>query len=101
MEFTNFEGNDYQVIRKDNKIILVPYDKEKMKYEWVRKWYHAFVDEADTLNVDCTRFGSTRIVYNKKGAAVARLRPGDKYQDEVGLAVAYARLMGEPIPDYI
>ena len=40
-------------------------------------------------------------VHEFKSIGTAICAPGDKYDPDLGLAIAYARAMGEVIPDYV
>lgn len=40
-------------------------------------------------------------VHESKSIGTAICAPGDKYDADLGIAIAYARAMGETIPDYV
>ena len=40
-------------------------------------------------------------VHNSRASVIAICSPNDSYDPDIGLAIAYCRAMGEPIPDYV
>lgn len=68
------------------------------RQDWIDKWYA----EARRCGVNLTFRKDVVIAYNDFGdiTTAAPVR-GDKYDRHTGIAVAYAKLIGEPIPDYI
>ena len=83
-------------------IIRIPDQRQ----EWIDKWYadaRAAEDECEIFIRHCKQ--STFICLYCCGRDVelasAAPRHGDKYDYKTGIAVAYAKLLGRPIPDYI
>lgn len=76
---------------------------EEMRDQWVNDWFlkylahpNATAKVIDTITVVA--------LYNRSTGthiATARCMPGDTYDSMVGVAVAFAKLCDEPIPDYI
>lgn len=71
---------------------------EDPRQDWIDKWYTKAIRGDDFLAFR----KDVVIAYNDFGeiATAAPVR-GDKYDRHTGIAVAYAKLNGEPIPDYI
>lgn len=40
-------------------------------------------------------------VHNSRASGIAICSPNDSYDPDIGLAIAYCRAVGEPIPDYV
>jgi hypothetical protein len=75
-------------------IIRVPDPRQ----DWIDKWY----TEARRSGVHLIFRKDVVIAHNDFGnVATAAPVHGDKYYRHTGIAVAYAKLCGEPIPDYI
>lgn len=85
----------------DNEITARRLKKEK-RDQWVKKWYLNFYTHANAVY---KVIGTTTVVslWNRPTVkmATARCMPGDTYDLTVGIAVAFAKLCNEPIPDYI
>lgn len=84
-------GNSYPEV----EVIIRVHDRRQ---EWIDKWYTKAIRGDDFLAFR----KDVVIAYNDLGeiATAAPVR-GDKYDRHTGIAVAYAKLNGEPIPDYI
>ena len=68
------------------------------RQEWIDKWY----TKARQSRVHLIFRKDVVIAHNDFGdIATAAPVHGDKYYRHTGIAVAYAKLCGEPIPDYI
>lgn len=70
---------------------------------WVRKMCDSYLRHPDST---CMQIGEITVVsvYSRyEGLRIGRARPvnDDKYNSDVGIAVAFAKACGEPIPDYI
>lgn len=77
--------------------------KKEERDRWVGKWYLNFFTHPNAVYkvVDTTTVVS---LWNRPigvQMATARCMPGDTYDLTVGIAVAFAKLCNEPIPDYI
>lgn len=108
-------GNNamYNMIRQEasrevgpNPLVEIIIRVREPRQEWIDEWYA----KAMTAEVD----GDVFIKHCKEatiavsyGANVhdeivcSAPRHGDKYDYKIGIAVAYAKLMGKPIPDFI
>lgn len=67
--------------------------------DWIKKWYKKAKDAAVTF-----RFHKTvTICYDPYDCepVLSDVREGDTYDRKTGIAVAYAKRCGEPIPDFI
>lgn len=67
--------------------------------DWIEKWYRKAKDAAVTF-----RFHKTvTICYDPYDCepVLSDVREGDTYDRKTGIAVAYAKRCGEPIPDFI
>ena len=99
-------SKDYQNFRRDLvlstgncypevEVIIRVHDRRQ---EWIDKWY----TEARRSDVHLIFHKDVVIAHNDFGriATAAPVR-GDKYNRHTGIAVAYAKLCNESIPDYI
>lgn len=78
-------------------------EAERMRGMWANIWFLKYLAHP---NATAKTIGHTTIValYSRASGiqiATARCMPGDTYDSTVGIAVAYAKLCHEPIPDYI
>lgn len=73
--------------------------------DWVKLWYDRAVRAQDVFGTYTFAFVKDGTVcfepYSHGKFTVAAPRKGDKYDRKVGMAVAYAKMKGERIPDYI
>ena len=70
---------------------------------WIESCHYGFVSHP---NASLIQMGDVIVVavYNRvKGIVMGTARPvhGDKFDKAVGIAVAYAKAIGVPVPDYI
>lgn len=71
---------------------------------WVRHYFNAYLADAFSAFIEV---GSDTIIVatsdRNSGTRMAKAvcQPNDKYDTAVGIAVAYAKLCGEHIPDFI
>ena len=77
--------------------------RELRRKEWIDLWYTEFVNRYDTA---CVTRGELTIVatfdeYNGQRIGTAYPVKGDKFDSKTGMAVAYAKAIGQEIPDYI
>lgn len=78
--------------------VKVTIQYEDPRQEWIDKWY----TEARRRGVHLMFRKDVVIAYNDFGdIATAAPVHGDKYYRHTGIAVAYAKLCGEKIPEYI
>lgn len=87
----------------DGRKVKITIQYEDPRQEWIDKWYKRAVAAADDTVI--FRFVKDGIVCIPvdvpEFATVAAPRRGDKYDRRTGIAVAYAKLRGEKIPEYI
>ena len=75
----------------------------QMRDQWADQWFLKYLGHP---NATAKVIGDTTVValYNHSTGlhiATARCMPGDTYDDTIGIAVAFAKLCNEPIPDYV
>lgn len=79
---------------------------------WIEKWYNAYKRDHWALDAEIAFYkpGNGYIsvcrreyTHGKDKTIIgeARCNPNDEFKDEIGIAIAYARSCGEPIPDFI
>ena len=80
----------------------------KAKTDWVKSMTDDFYadEKKNPLNIGAIGMGNTIIVTYADNVdipliGVAKCNPTDSYDKEVGIAIAYARAIGEDIPDYV
>lgn len=80
----------------------------KAKADWVKSMTEDFYadEKKNPLNIGAIGVGNTIIVAYADSVyapliGVAKCNPTDSYDREVGIAIAYARAIGEDIPDYV
>jgi hypothetical protein len=78
-------------------------EAERMRGLWANIWFLKYLAHP---NATAKTIGDTTVValYSRTSGvqiATARCMPGDTYDNTIGIAVAYAKLCQEPIPDYI
>ena len=77
--------------------------KVAKRAQWVRQMCNRFQSHPNSAYM---QIGEITVVsvysrYSGMGIGKARLCKDDKYNLEVGIAVAFAKACGEPVPDYI
>lgn len=93
----------------DNSLTIQYVDMNQLRREWVAKWVDLYCHDG---NATCPMMNpNTRQVIVAKAElkgkryrasmGEARCSPYDEFEEDVGLAIAYARACGESIPDYI
>lgn len=82
--------------------------KAKAKADWVKSMTEDFYadEKKNPLNIGAIGVGNTIIVayadsVDEPLIGVAKCNPNDNYEREIGIAIAYARAIGEDIPDYV
>lgn len=80
----------------------------KAKADWVRSMTEDFYadEKKNPLNIGAVGVGNTIIVayadnVDEPLIGVAKCNPTDRYDRELGIAIAYARAIGADIPDYV
>lgn len=78
---------------------------EQDRRHWINSRHMAFVKAYNNKTAWSFLEGNTTVVVLRNGLnvkhAMARLAPGDTFEFATGLAVAWAHLHGEDIPDFI
>jgi len=80
-------------------IIRVPEPRQ----DWVNKWYEKAIRRQNRHGLIIRHCKDATFIYDSFYDACASSAPrhGDKYDYKTGIAVAYAKVMHESIPDYI
>ena len=80
-------------------IIRIP----EPRREWVSEWYEEAIRRQCHQGIIIRHCKNATFVYENGTGICASSAPrhGDKYDYKTGIAVAYAKVMNEPIPDYI
>lgn len=106
IKITEVPVGSYITHRNGKAFLCMPNDIE-LKRRWVSQRYKEFNDDS---NVDYTTNAHTTIVHPTAQAFKSNKRIGIAYchRDDVnrynlitGIAIAYARYKGMPIPDYV
>ena len=78
------------------------------KADWVRSMTEDFYadEKKNPTEIGAIGLGNTVIVVYGDSietplVGVAKCNPNDRYDREIGIAIAYARAIGQPIPDYV
>ena len=100
MSVQEFNLHEYKYVVDKSTHTLKVIKSEMTAEQWVRNMYRRYLDNLDTV---ATFIGQWTVVLNNKGkVAKACCNTRDKYQKEVGIAIAYARLYNLPIhPDFL
>lgn len=100
MSVQEFNLNEYEYVVDKSTHTLKVIKSEMTAEQWVRAMYRRYLDNFDTV---ATSSGQWTVVLNNKGkVAKACCDTRDKYRQEVGIAIAYARLYNLPIhPDFL
>ena len=53
------------------------------------------------LTIEMREHVTAVFVHNSRASGIAICSPNDSYDADIGLAIAYCRAVGEPIPDYV
>lgn len=70
---------------------------------WIDGMYYAFLAHPNATSIQVDNVTVVSIFNRNTGVHMGTARPvhGDKFNREVGVAVAYAKALGMVIPDYI
>ena len=78
------------------------------KADWVKSMTEDFYadEKKNPTEIGAVGLGNTIIVVygdsiDEPLVGVAKCNPNDQYDREIGIAIAYARAIGQPIPDYV
>ena len=78
------------------------------KADWVKSMTEDFYadEKKNPTEIGAVGLGNTIIVVygdsiDEPLVGVAKCNPNDKHDREIGIAIAYARAIGQPIPDYV
>ena len=97
----NVKGVQLSMNTQGSTLIMKLYETVEMKRFWIDHWLNEYFNDSHaSVPVDC---GKLCFVYDLRTneCGVARCSSQDEFDLKTGVAVAYARLRGEPIPDYI
>lgn len=91
--------DEYQEV----EVIVRVWDPQDLRKDWIDLWYMKAINRQGWGGIIIRHCKDATFVYeNDTGiCASAAPRHGDKYDYKTGIAVAYAKVMDEPIPDYI
>lgn len=73
------------------------------RQRWIDGMYYAFLAHPNATSIQVDKVTVVSIFNRNTGMRMATARPvhGDKFNREVGVAVAYAKTLGMTVPDYI
>ena len=81
--------------------VLVP----DLRQDWIDMWYKRAMTAVDHLGSCTLKFCKDTTIMVERGPfpniTTSAPRHGDKYNRKVGIAVCYAKMRGETIPEYI
>lgn len=71
--------------------------------KWVEDMCYAFVSHPNATSIQVDSVTVVSVFNRNTGMRMATARPvhGDTFDGAVGIAVAYAKACGEPVPDFI
>lgn len=77
--------------------------KSEQREHWIDMWYGEYLNRYDT---DCLVVGKRTIVatydgYNGMRIGTSYPIHGDEFDARTGIAIAFAKAIGESVPDYI
>ena len=77
--------------------------REEKRASWIRTRYYSFMSHLNATSVVVDDITVVAVYNSYNGIQTGTARPvhGDEYDVDTGIAVAYAKAMGEIIPDYI
>jgi len=77
--------------------------KVAKRAEWVRQMCNNYLRHPNSTFMQIGEITVVSVYSRHGGLRIGRARPvnDDKYNVEVGIAVAFAKACGEPVPDYI
>ena len=77
--------------------------KAAERQRWVTGMYYAFMMHPNTTSIQVNNVTVVSVFDRNTGMRMGTARPvhGDKFNREVGIAVAYAKATGTSVPDYI
>ena len=77
--------------------------KVAKRAQWVRQMRDRFLSHPNSAYMQIGEITVVSVYSRYGGLGIGRAKPvhDDKYSLEVGIAVAFAKACGEPIPDYI
>lgn len=78
-------------------------EKAKKRENWVNKMFCNYLHHPNANSLNKGEFVVVAVYNRYNGLRMGTARPvkGDKYDHKVGIAVAFAKACGEPVPDYI
>lgn len=69
--------------------------------DWIEKWYRKAKENDDVVFYHHKTVTICTTSWGKNIVAISDVCKGDTYDRKTGIAVAYAKLCDEPIPDFI
>ena len=77
--------------------------REQRRKDWISSHYWGFVGHANASAHICEKRTIVALYNRYDGVKIGTAYPinGDEYDHDTGIAVAYAKAMGERIPSYI
>lgn len=85
----------------DGRKVKVIIQYEDPRQEWIDVWYTYAREDERTKTITIKHCKDATFIMGMAQCASAAPRHGDKYDQHTGIAVAYAKLCGEKIPEYI
>ena len=86
---------------KAEVIVRVPEPRQ----DWIDMWYKRAMTAVDHIGSCSLKFCKDTTIMVERGPfpniTTSAPRHGDKYDRKTGIAVAYAKMRGETVPDYI
>ena len=79
--------------------IIIRYTDRRQ--DWIDKWYTYACRDERCKTITIKHCKDATFIMGMARCASAAPRHGDKYDKHTGIAVAYAKLCGEKIPEYI
>ena len=97
------------VNRTDYGLELSCMPKEQMRKQWVDQMLTEYSEEFEDWSevILCSKSRKVMLVHfddgwgDREGYGIAYCSPTDRFDEEVGLAVAFAHFRGYPIPNFI
>lgn len=77
--------------------------RAKRRKDWITNYYWGFMGHPNASVHTCEKRTIVATYNRYDGVKIGTAYPinGDEYDHETGVAVAYAKALGEPIPNYI
>lgn len=93
------ETSELSLEVQGNKLIFtVDNDNKQKRQEWINYWYDEF---RSNFHARINTMNNITAVAVHGQIGISKPSRTDKYDKKTGIAVAYAKAMGDDIPDYI